>query len=207
MSTNSYDVLAAATGDRDAFARLIQSTHALVRATALSILGNVERSEDVAQEVYLAAWNRLRSLRSPEKFEPWIRQIARNRAHSARVRAHAPLEAAETLADAAPIALESLVAAEDARQIERALAGLSVADREALVLFYRSGSSIEESARKLGVSDAVFRKRLSRARARLREEVLRPAEESLLRPLRALGPLVLARSVPGGRHAAATVRG
>ncbi len=197
MSSNAFDVRAAATGDRDAFARLIQSTQTLVRATALSILGNVERSEDVAQEVYLAAWNRLRSLRSPEKFEPWIRQIARNRAHSARLRGNAPLDAAADIADSRPMALDSLIASEDARHIEAALAGLSTSDREALVLFYRNGSSIEVAAIQLGVSETVFRKRLSRARARVREEVLRPAEESLLRPLPAFAPSVLAR-LPAG---------
>ena len=195
-------VRAAASGDREAFARLITETEGLVRSISLAIVGNVERSEDVAQEVYLAAWRGLRSLQTPEKFLPWLRRIARNRAHSSRGMRDAPLDDAAAVGDGRPPALESLIAAEDAQRIEAALQRLPVPSREALVLFYREDCSIGEAAAKLGVSEAVFRKRLSRARERLRAEVLEPAEESLGRKLPALAPLVLGRLPVGPPPAA-----
>src|SRR5882672_274279 len=74
------DILAARTGDRDAFARLVTRYRGLVASISLSTVGNVATSEDVAQEVFLAAWRDLGSLRNPSSFLPWLRQLTRHRA-------------------------------------------------------------------------------------------------------------------------------
>ena len=70
-------VSAAAGGDRDAFARLVDETRGLVASIALAILRDVDVSRDVAQDVLLVAWRDLRKLREPASFLPWLRQITR----------------------------------------------------------------------------------------------------------------------------------
>ena len=74
-------VVAAAAGDREAFGRLVTATSGVVSSIALAILKDLDSSRDVAQDVFLAAWRDLRKLRNPSSFLPWMRQLARNRAH------------------------------------------------------------------------------------------------------------------------------
>src|SRR5688572_13398471 len=74
-------VQAAQRGDQQAFSRLVDANRNLVCTITLAIVRDVQRSEDVAQEVLLAVWRGLPRLRDPSSFLPWLRQLARNRAH------------------------------------------------------------------------------------------------------------------------------
>ena len=56
------DVLA---GDRDAFAEIVSRYQTLVCSLAYSATGEVSRSEDLAQDTFLAAWRLQRSGRRP----------------------------------------------------------------------------------------------------------------------------------------------
>jgi len=76
------DVLAASAGDALAFGRLVDQTKSAVTAVALAIVGDHPASQDIAQDVFLAAWRNLGKLRSPASFLPWLRQTTRNRAHT-----------------------------------------------------------------------------------------------------------------------------
>src|SRR4051795_12660338 len=75
------DVRLAMTGDHDAFARLVEQSANVVCSIALAIVRNVQASEDVAQEVFLAVWTSLGKLRNPASFLPWLRQLTRNQAN------------------------------------------------------------------------------------------------------------------------------
>ena len=75
------DVRLAMTGDRDAYARIVEQSANVVCAIALAIVRNVQASEDVAQEVFLAVWTSLGKLRNPASFLPWLRQMTRNQAN------------------------------------------------------------------------------------------------------------------------------
>lgn len=167
------DLEAALTGDRVAFGRIIGRTEATVRSIVLAIVGEVSRSEEVAQEAYLAAWRELPSLRSPEKFDAWLHGIARNLARSAcRRRREVPVANAPEVPDnRAPDALGVLMEREDAKLVEDALAALPEDTREALLLYYRTDCSIDEAAGRLGVTVDAMKKRLSRGRERIREDV------------------------------------
>src|ERR1700752_1157619 len=116
-------VTAAAAGDRDAFGHIVTATSGLVSSISLAILRDVDMSRDVAQDVFLAAWRDLRKLRNPASFLPWLRQLARNRAHHVlRSRVRARRHEADAVADdylqaindPRPNAAAQLVAREDA---------------------------------------------------------------------------------------------
>lgn len=189
-NTASLDpfVQAAARGDRDSFARLVTATSSLVSSIALAIVGEVETSRDVAQEVYLAAWRDLGRLRNPASFLPWLRQIARNQAHLAlrgkvrRRRLISDGEADELLASAAdplPGAGEALLAVEEGRRLAEAIESLPDATREVVALYYREGRSARQVGELLGLSEEAVKQRLSRARGRLRESLLEELGDKL----------------------------
>src|SRR5207302_374125 len=142
-------------------------------------------SEDVAQEVYLAAWQELPTLRNPASFLPWLRQLARNRAHdelrARRRRPQAPEAALEALADPRPTASEALATLDEHQALAAALDELPDDAREVLALYYREGRSLAQVAALLGLSEIAAKKRLQRARDRLREATLERLGETLAR--------------------------
>jgi RNA polymerase sigma factor (sigma-70 family) len=170
---------AAATGDRHAYGRIVAACQNSVTAIALAITRDVPASEDIAQEAFLSAWQHLRRLQNPASFLPWLRQITRNLARDhLRAQRHRPLDGAgaelaiENAADPAPTPVQQLVADERERAAAELISALPEDSREVLLLFYREGQSSQQVADLLGVSDAAVRKRLSRARQSVREDLL-----------------------------------
>src|SRR5688572_17999768 len=136
-------VRAAQCGDRDAFSRLVDSTRNVVCSITLAIVRDTARSEDVAQEVLLAAWRGLPTLRNPSSFLPWLRQLARNRAHEslrqlARYRglhgADLSPAVAATVSDPQAAAEDLLGRREDDAVLAEGLAALPDEAREVLTL-------------------------------------------------------------------------
>ncbi len=202
-------VLAAARGDRDAFARLVDATSGLVSAIALAETRDADLARDAAQDVYLQVWSGLGQLRRPESFLPWLRLSARRQARRLALQrrrraggaeAEAALAAA---ADGAPGPGERLLDAERAALVRDALEALPDEARETLVLYYREGHSTAQVARLLGLSDAAVQQRLSRARARVREDVLRRLGEALERSAPAAGFTAAVLALLGPKGAAA----
>lgn len=156
-------------GDAAGFARLIDTHRSMVCSIALSIVHDVQTSEDVAQDVFLAAWQQLGTLRNPASLVPWLRQITRNRATDRRrTRPVAPL-VEEPAADGDP---ETTVLDHERSAILRqVLSALPDEAREVILLYYREGRSVRQVARLLDLSDAAVKQRLSRARKRIRQDV------------------------------------
>ena len=207
------DVVAAAAGDRAAYGRLVDGTRNLVCSISLGIVRDLAASEDVAQEVYLAAWQELGKLRNPASFLPWLRQLTRNRAHDAvrrqlRARLRSDGGDAAALADPRPDAGAQLVAREEESALVEALAALPEAAREVVTLFYREGRSTLQVAELLGVTEAAVKKRLQRAREELRAAPLQRLGESLQRsaPAAAFTATVMAALVTGAPATAAAAK-
>ena len=58
--------------DRVDFERLMRESYRLVYQVAYSVLGNAADAEEVTQDTFLTAYERIGSLRDPEKFRPWV---------------------------------------------------------------------------------------------------------------------------------------
>src|SRR4051812_11462537 len=71
-------------GDRDAYAAIVERHQGVICALTYAATGDLHRSQDLAQETFLAAWKDLGSLKDPAHLRPWLRGIARNLVHSAR---------------------------------------------------------------------------------------------------------------------------
>ncbi|MEO8365825.1 MAG: sigma-70 family RNA polymerase sigma factor [Pseudoxanthomonas sp.] len=171
---------AAAGGDRSAYGRIVVACQNTVTAIALAITRDVASSEDIAQEAFLKAWQQLNQLKSASSFLPWLRQITRNLARDhLRANRNRPLSgegadvAIQMAADPSPTPSERLLQTEEEIVATEIISALPEESRETLLLYYREGQSSQQVATLLGLSDAAVRKRLSRARASVREEMLK----------------------------------
>jgi RNA polymerase sigma factor (sigma-70 family) len=173
-------------GDRDAFRQIVERYQAMVCAFGLSACGDVARSEDIAQEVFLAVWKQLPELREPEKLRAWISGIARNMIHNSfRRQQRSPTERGEPLSAETPAAeagpSERAVQADETALMWSMLAGIPETYREPMVLFYREQQSVAAVAAALEISEDLVRQRLVRGRAMLTERMAKLVEESLER--------------------------
>lgn len=209
------DVVAAAAGDHVAFGRLVDATRSVVASIALAILRDSEASADVAQDVFISAWTGLSKLKDPTSFLPWIRQLARNRAHHAlrsRVRFGKRItnrdvdDILAAAADPRPDAIEQIVAAEESTALAAALDALPSSAREIVILYYREGQSVRQVASLLGMSDDAVKQRLSRSRSRLRESLIRRLADTAPTAAFTAGVLTAISFAAPPTAAAATVR-
>ena len=154
-------------GDLSAASIVIQRYERLVYASTLRIVREPAFAEDLSQEAFLRAHERIADLRTPSRFAPWVRRISVRLALDALRR-----DQPELLSNEEP---DPTSRPEDVVEIRDAVDGL-LADlnalpsgqRAAVILRDVEDFSIAEAATLLGVSEAAFKMRLSRARASLR---------------------------------------
>ena len=165
-------------GSAQAFSVVVAEYQSLVCAITYSATGNVEKSEELAQEVFLKAWKSLGQLQDLSRFRAWLCQIARNalknwyRRQKRDVMAKAaPLDQAVDRASRESSPEEAAMVKELHAVVNRALAEMPETLREPLILFYREQKSGREVARQLGLSETAARQRVSRGRGMLREQV------------------------------------
>lgn len=193
-------------GRRDDFGILVERYLPAAQAVARGNLINPADTEDVAQESFVAAFQKLDTLRAPQRFGPWFITIVRNTARtwSRRQSRETSLEAINGLEPAVdPPAAEK---EEMRRTLEQTLSTLEAEPREILMLHYFAGKSLREIAAMTGISREAAAKRLQRARAALGEELLkavpeaRPSRES--NRVRARAILAAVAAAPVAWHAA-----
>jgi zinc protease len=149
--------------------------------------GDLHRSEDLAQETFLAAWKRLSELRDPAKMPAWLCKIARNQAHdqfrkAARETANLgrlhddPLETKKVSQPE-----QDLLDKEQSQLLWQTLSAIAQPYRETLVLYYRQDQSTAEVAAALEITETAVRQRLARGRQMLREQMETFVEHNLSR--------------------------
>lgn len=171
---------AAQGGDAAAFGRIVTACQNGITAIALAITRDVSASEDIAQDAFLSAWGHLSRLRNPRSFLPWLRQITRNLSydHLRRRRNERRVDGdlddiLAVVADPAPDQFERLTRMQEEAIAADLIDELPEETREILLIYYREGQSSRQVASLLGMQDAAVRKRLSRARKSLREDLLK----------------------------------
>jgi RNA polymerase sigma-70 factor (ECF subfamily) len=176
IERSQLDLIGAAmAGDTSAFDLLVRQHARQVFRLALRMLGNREDAEDVQQETFVRAHQRLRSFRGECSFGTWLYAIASRLCVSAR-RRRAAMREQNIAGDPAdrPSLNEDLeqkiVAQDSARRVQRSLLALSPPDRLLIVLRYVEGLSHAEIARVLQCSVESSRSRLARAKRLFRQQ-------------------------------------
>jgi RNA polymerase sigma-70 factor (ECF subfamily) len=147
-----------------AFGELVRQSQHIVFGLALASLRDVEEAKDAAQDAFATAWHRLRQLRDPSAFAPWLRTIVAT--------ACSRLRRKRSLAPGDP-ALQPWVEAEDRQMdyqsvVASALERLPEGERHVTVLFYFLGYSLPQIAKLLRLKPGTVGKRLHSARLRIR---------------------------------------
>jgi RNA polymerase sigma-70 factor (ECF subfamily) len=171
--------------DAQRFEAFVRQFQDLVFATAVRLLGNAAEAEDIAQTVFLRAFERFGVIGDSATAAGWLKKVATNLClnHLSRYRARwqffseldRPGEAgsghyaATMLSPASPWA--ALEQADRAERLERALRHLPDHQRVPLVLFHFEGMSYQAIASALGVSLGKVKTDIHRGREQLRKEL------------------------------------
>jgi len=165
-------------GDEEAFEALVKRYEAPLRKLAFGYLRDRMLAEDVAQESFLLAYQRIGSLGRVEAFRSWLYRIAINRAHDelrrrARKGEVAGEEGEERIRQLEePVALTSSIEARDlGRRLSKVIAKLPEKYRRPLLLKEIQGMTYAEIAELLGWPMGTVQIRVHRARLRLRGQV------------------------------------
>jgi len=168
-------VLAAQQGDRDAFGQLVERYERAVYAAAYRRLGNHAEAQEVCQEVFVRAMQKIGQLRQPECFGGWLRSVtARMAINRAVRRGPAVLTEPQTLSAVYVEAETPLTAAlthERQTQVREGLGRLGEMDRDTLVAFYVHGRSLAEMSDQFASPVGTIKRRLHVARKRLAKEL------------------------------------
>jgi RNA polymerase sigma-70 factor (ECF subfamily) len=158
-------VRAARKGDQGAFARLYERYARVVHGLLLSRAPRAD-VDDLVQDVFFAAWNRLDALRDPAAFGGWLSMIARNRATDFHRRTVDAVELPDDLA-----AHDATGARTEALAVLEIIKSLPEAYRETLVLRLVDGLTGPEIAERTGLTPASVRVNLHRGMKLLRERL------------------------------------
>ncbi|MHC4645852.1 MAG: sigma-70 family RNA polymerase sigma factor [Planctomycetota bacterium] len=184
---NEIELLkASAGGDSLAFETIVKKYQAFICAITFSATGNVEKSEELAQEIFVTVWKDLAQLKDLSRFRSWLATVARNIVkNSFRSRQRDPMSKAVPIDKMEDAAAKDCEPAETAITKERqvvvrqALERIPEIYREPLVLFYRQEQSIKQVAEQLELSEEAVRQRLSRGRNLLKEQLAAMLETTI----------------------------
>ncbi|NDV63410.1 sigma-70 family RNA polymerase sigma factor [Puniceicoccales bacterium CK1056] len=175
-------------GDRESFARIVERYQRLLCSLAFSATGDLSKSEDIAQDAFVTAWQQLGKLREPEKLRSWLSGIVRNRIRrtwrSAERDPVALSEGEETipnLASGENCAAGEAMEKEEQQLLWKALQSVPERYREPLVLYYREEHSVKAVAASLDLTESAVKQRLTRGRALLKQKLLQFVEGALER--------------------------
>ena len=173
-------------GDVSAYDQLVRKYDRQIFRIAQHITQNREDAQDVVQDAFLKAYEKLEQFQGNSKFYTWLVRIAvneslmrlRKRRTGKMVSIDDDIETEEgsvprDLADWSPNPEQNYGQAELAEILRKTIQGLPHGFRIVFVLRDVDGLSTEETAETLGLSIPAVKSRLLRARLQLRERLSR----------------------------------
>jgi RNA polymerase sigma-70 factor (ECF subfamily) len=166
-------LLAAGRGDRQAFGALVEKHHRTVVHFVGRFLGIADRAtaEDIAQDVFLAAWKDAATFRPKAAVRTWLLRITANKClnhkRARRRRPAVPL-VGEPASPPGPGPDEGIARSDLSARLQAAVAGLSPRQRAAVLLRHAHGLSHAQIAAVLETTAPVAKALLFRAHRRLR---------------------------------------
>lgn len=158
-------------GDREAFGELVLRHQQQVYHMALRVVRNTQDAEDVAQDAFVSAYEKLRTFRGSSSFRTWVISIALNRARNllrdnpAERNEELPVSAQAATADP----LQALEGKEGQELLARAIDALPPKQRMTVLLRVQEDMSHKQIARALGTSPGTSKANYHFAVERLRE--------------------------------------
>lgn len=184
----------AQSGDFKAFTELIDTHKSKIYALAHKLAGNKQDAEDIVQETFLKAIDKIDQFRGEASFGTWLYSIALNQSRAGfaknsridlkPVEEYLPGTHDHTEGAHAGFNLfdwddpHSIMENDELREmIDKEIAELPYKYREAFVLRYIEELSVKEVAKMIGESEAATKSRILRARLALRDALSNIFEE------------------------------
>jgi RNA polymerase sigma-70 factor (ECF subfamily) len=180
-------------GDRDAFRVLVERHSQNVFRLSYRLVGNRHDAEEVVQEAFLRAYQKLSQFEARSNFGTWVYRIAANYAidrmrkqRKEEARREMPIvntnegieqDPLSTIADAAPTPERLTQSIELRKKMQEALDALTHAERTAFVMRHWEGCGIEEIAAVLESNSNATKNTVFRAVQKLRR-MLEPFVET-----------------------------
>jgi len=164
-------------GDKVAFEQLYRDNVGRVYALCFRMAGTADLAEELAQDVFVRAWQKLGSFRGESAFSSWLHPLTVNVALSERRSRRRRVARVMTTDDLTEFERPGPPTRSDGPEsgfdLERALATLPPGARAVFVLHDVEGYKHEEIARLTGVATGTSKAQLHRARRLLREVLTR----------------------------------
>lgn len=155
-------------------AQLVVEHHAAVYRYAYRLTGSVADAEDLTQQVFLVACQKLGQLRNEASARGWLLTVLRNAFLKGEQRWE-PVPAVDVQLNLDGIP-EAISAAEiDRERLQEALNEMPEGFRVVLAMFYFESYSYKEIAERLGMPIGTVMSRLARAKVYLRGRLFEPA--------------------------------
>jgi RNA polymerase sigma-70 factor (ECF subfamily) len=162
-------------GDVEAFSGIVERWQRPLVNLAYEFSGDRSSAEDMAQEAFLRAFQRLDQWREDAAFSTWLFAVALNVYRNAtrrHARREAPLEDDCDPAGSDDV-LNEVATRREEELVRRAVRLLTRRYREAIVCFYFLDQNVAEAADMLAVPDGTLKARLHRGRALLKPRLAR----------------------------------
>jgi RNA polymerase sigma-70 factor (ECF subfamily) len=178
LNNGDTDVARAAAGDRGAFERLYRQHVNRVFSLCARMVADRARAEELTQDVFVRAWEKLTLFRGESSFATWLHRLTVNvvlnaRKSEGRQKSRFEENDEETGMDAHAGVVGMPLAPGDLLDLEEAIGGLPPGARRVFVLHDVEGYKHEEIADMLGVTSGATKAQLHRARLLLREALNR----------------------------------
>lgn len=167
-------VARAQAGDQAAFADLYRAHAGRVYAVCRRMVGDATAAEELTQDAFVRAWERLGTFRGESAFASWLHRLTVNvvlETMRQRRRREARVDPVD------PAVFERVAAAAAAPgmrlDLEQAIAALPDGAREVFLLFDVEGYGHGEIARLMGIAEGTSKAQLFRARRLLRKALQR----------------------------------
>lgn len=168
-------VTRAQSGDQEALGQLFERFQPAILAIIRRRVGDEGDVQELAQDVFIKAMQKIRQLREPAAFPGWLRSIAVRQSINHLSRRRAMIVSDSEVVGQCPGTsagpAEGMVAAETRQQLRDGLDSLGELDRQTLVAFYLHGQSLIEMAGEFDAPVGTIKRRLHVARKRLAEKV------------------------------------
>lgn len=161
-------ILRAQRGDVEAFDALARTVGDTCMAIAVRILRDADLAQDAVQASLITAWRELRSLRNPDRFEPWLHRILTRACYAEAKQRRRVSGDLRILPVAAAFGPDEYMTVNDRDQLDRAFRRLTIEQRVVLVFHHYLGLSLPEVAALQEIPLGTAKSRLHHATTALR---------------------------------------
>ena len=169
-------VRAAQAGDREAFGLLFERYRSGIVALAMRRVRNADEAEELAQDVFVQAMQKISQLRVPEAFGGWLRRIVHRMAINRMTRRQSAMACDPAVLEATCYSRfdapdEGAEVREAAADVRAAVSRLGQLDRQTLQAFYLRGQTLVQMSDAFDAPVGTIKRRLHVARKRLAKEM------------------------------------